>query len=166
MDFITEIITKGCALKCYFEDNDNEGLNVVKIITSYNTNLHPMFSEKKEVEIFSLLISLIVAKLNTDIKDPYDYDENTNKGICIINKKIVSISLPEPIHKLFLEDNDNINNDIIEYEILYQLSQYSIDQNVIDGILNMKSETHDITGIHNNEKVYKGVGIIFTPKSL
>lgn len=162
MDFFTKIIKKGCALKCYFEDNDNEGLNVIKIITSHNTNLYPMFSEKKDIEIFSLLISLLVSKLNTDINDPYDYDEDTKKGICIINKKIFTVILPESIHSLFIDQDIDIINDI-EYEILYQLEKYSIEQNIIDGILGMKYEKHDITAIRNSQKVCIGVGIVFTP---
>jgi hypothetical protein len=161
MDFITEIIKKGCALKCYFEDNDNEGLNVVKITT--NTKLYPTFSEKNDIEVFSLLISLLVSKLNNDINDPYDYDENTNKGICIINKKIFSISLPKSIHTLFL-DNDNVND--IESVIKEELKKYSINSDIINGILDMKYETHDITALRKSEKVYIGVGIIFTPKTL
>jgi len=159
MDFVTEIINKGCALKCYFEDNENEGLNVVKIITSYNTKLYPTFSEKNDIEVFSLLISLLVSKLNNDINDPYDYDENTNKGICIINKKIFSISLPKSIHTLFLDDNVND----IESVIISELQKYSINSDIINRILDMKYETHEITSLHKSEKVYIGVGIIFTP---
>ncbi len=159
MDFITEIIHKGCALKCYFEDNENEGLNVVKITT--NNKLYPTFSEKNDIEVFSLLISLLVSKLNNDINDPYDYDENTNKGICIINKKIFSISLPKSIHTLFL---DNVNE--IESVIKEELNKYSIDSDIINGILGMKYEKHDITTLRKSEKVYIGVGIIFTPKTL
>lgn len=160
MDFITEIIKKGCALKCYFEDNDNEGLNVIKIITSYNTNLYPTFSEKKDIEIFSLLISLLGSKLNTDINDPYDYDEDTKNGICIINKKIFNISLPDSIHSLFIDQDIIVD---VESEILVELNKYSVDQHIINGILDMKYEKHDITAIRNNEKVHIGVGIIYTP---
>jgi hypothetical protein len=160
MDFITEIIKKGCALKCYFEDNDNEGLNVIKIITSYNTNLYPTFSEKKDIEVFSLLISLLVSKLNTDINDPYDYDEDTKNGICIINKKICTISLPDSIHSLFVDQDIIVN---VESEILVELNKYSVDQNIINQIISMKYEKNDITVIRNNEKVHIGVGIIYTP---
>jgi hypothetical protein len=168
MNFLTEISNKGFTIRCYYEKNNNR-MGDLHLNTIYNQNLFPdnqNLNQPDEIDpVFSLLLSVIIANLEDDVSDPFDYNIDDDYGhITINNIGQIKIRLPPNIRDMFINNiNNNYSyNDIIN-SILEKLKEYN-DIYYIELLYkfkNMKVQTHHLNVIRANQYINIGIGKIF-----
>ena len=178
MNFISNIINSGCAITCFFgnEDNANSGNNnnskgKLKIVVNENYHI-PEYLDTKT----TLLLSVLVTKFMKEVTDPFNFDHETFKGEIWINNNRFEVILPPIIHDKFyvgpddnIEDNqvgsDDYNryqNDVLNYilEILKNYNDAELESQ-FDNLKNMRTNTHIINSLRGNVRYEVGIGKIF-----
>jgi hypothetical protein len=168
MNFLTEISNKGFTVLCYYEKNNNR-MGSLNLNTIYNQNLFPDVQNINQLDVidpvFSLLISVIIANMEDDVSDPFDYNIDNDYGYITINNiGQVKIRLPPNIRDMFMNNinNNYTYNDIIN-SILEKLQEYNDPYNIelLYKFKNMKVKTHHINVIRDNQYFNIGIGKIF-----
>jgi hypothetical protein len=178
MDFIKNIANNGCAMTCFFGNNENfsshENINnrcgKLKIVVNENYHIPDILDTKT-----TLMISVLVTKFMREIIDPFNFNHETFKGEIRINSKKFDVILPPIIHHQFFVGFDNIEdnqigsdeynsnqNEVLNY-ILETLLNYDDSEIVrlFNKFKNMKTRTHIIDALRNNVRYEVGIGKIF-----